>query len=134
MTDLRMIRSPRLNHAEYADAAIVRTNQEVVFMAGLCPLDGGGQVVARGNIAAQTRQALANMDEVLSRCRVELEDVAFLRVLVVATAPEHLGTAWTEVRDHFGDHDVPSTLQGVSVLGYSGQLVEIEPIAVRSPL
>lgn len=30
------------------------------------------------------------------------------------------------------DHDVPSTLLGVAVLGYPGQLVEIEAVAVAS--
>lgn len=133
MTDLRLIRSPRLKHAEYADAAIFRANQEIIYMAGLCPLDGDGHVIAPGDIAAQARQALSNMDEVLNRCGVDVEDVAFLRVLVVASEPEHLGAAWTVVRDHFGDHDVPATLQGVPVLGYPEQLVEIEPIAVRAP-
>jgi hypothetical protein len=31
--------------------------------------------------------------------------------------------------DSFGDHDVPSTLMGVTVLGYQEQLVEIEAVA-----
>ena len=35
-----------------------------------------------------------------------------------------------EVAAAFGDHDVPSTLLGVTVLGYPEQLVEIEAIAV----
>jgi hypothetical protein len=33
------------------------------------------------------------------------------------------------VRDAFGDHDVPSTLMGVTVLGYQDQLVEIDAVA-----
>jgi hypothetical protein len=33
------------------------------------------------------------------------------------------------VRRHFGDHDPPSTLLGVSVMGYPGQLVEVEAVA-----
>lgn len=32
-------------------------------------------------------------------------------------------------RDSFGDHDVPSTLLGVTVLGYDDQLVAIEAVA-----
>jgi hypothetical protein len=36
---------------------------------------------------------------------------------------------WAVVRDAFGEHDVPSTLMGVTVLGYEDQLVEIEAIA-----
>lgn len=133
VTELRLIRSPRLSHAEYADAAIIRANHEVIYMAGACPLGSDGRVVAPGDIAAQTRQALFNMAEVLSACHVDLEDVAFLRVLVVATKPEHLGGAWTVVREYFGEHLVPATLQGVPVLGYPEQLVEIEPIAARLP-
>jgi enamine deaminase RidA (YjgF/YER057c/UK114 family) len=112
----------------------LRPDSEVVFLAGACPVDENGVVVAPGDIAAQTRKALENMDAVLARCQVALEDVAFLRVLVVADQPESLGLAWTVVREHFGNHEAPATLQGVSVLGYLHQLVEIEPIAARSPL
>ena len=37
--------------------------------------------------------------------------------------------AWELVRDSFGTHDVPSTLMGVTVLGYKDQLVQIEAVA-----
>ncbi len=33
------------------------------------------------------------------------------------------------MRDAFGEHDVPSTLMGVTVLGYDDQLVELEAVA-----
>ena len=39
--------------------------------------------------------------------------------------------AWDVVREAFGDHDAPSTPLGVTVLGYPGQLVEVEAVAVR---
>ena len=39
------------------------------------------------------------------------------------------GLTWEVVRDAFGHHDVPSTLIGVTVLGYDHQLVEVEAIA-----
>ena len=42
---------------------------------------------------------------------------------------EDLVTAWTVVHDAFGQHEVPSTLHGVTVLGYPDQLVEIEAVA-----
>ena len=127
------VRSPELTHADYADASIVRADSEVVFLAGACPLDSHGVVVAPGDIAAQTRKALANMDVALSDCRVALQDVAFLRVMVVASTSEDLGVAWKVVKDHFGHHDVPATLQGASVLGYADQLVEIEAVGTREP-
>ena len=130
---MRLVRVSSMSHAEYADASIVRADNEVIFLAGACPLDETGVVVAPGDVAAQTRKALENMDAVLARCEVALEDVAFLRVLVATDQRESLGAAWTVVREHFGSYDVPATLQGVSVLGYPDQLVEIEPIAARSP-
>ena len=34
------------------------------------------------------------------------------------------------VRAAFGDHDAPSTLLGVAMLGYPDQLVEVEAVAV----
>jgi enamine deaminase RidA (YjgF/YER057c/UK114 family) len=40
--------------------------------------------------------------------------------------------AWNVVRRHFADHDAPSTLLGVSVLGYRDQLVEVEAVAVTA--
>jgi len=41
-----------------------------------------------------------------------------------------LVSAWEVISAAFGDHDPPSTLLGVSVLGYNNQLVEVEAIAV----
>jgi hypothetical protein len=35
------------------------------------------------------------------------------------------------VREAFGRHAAPSTLVGVTVLGYPDQLVEVEAVAVR---
>jgi enamine deaminase RidA (YjgF/YER057c/UK114 family) len=58
-----------------------------------------------------------------------LEDVISTRVLVASTKRDDLVTAWAMVRDAFGDHDVPSTLMGVTVLGYADQLVEVEAVA-----
>ncbi len=38
--------------------------------------------------------------------------------------------AWDVVREAFGEHDAPSTLVGVTVLGWPDQLVEVEAVAV----
>jgi len=58
-----------------------------------------------------------------------ISDVISTRVLVASTDRADLGAVWTVVRDAFGSHDVPSTLTGVTVLGYPDQLVEIEAVA-----
>lgn len=56
-------------------------------------------------------------------------DVIGTRVLVASSAQRDLVTAWDIIHAAFGAHDVPSTLLGVTVLGYDDQLVEIEAIA-----
>lgn len=41
-----------------------------------------------------------------------------------------LVAAWDVVRARFGEHDPPSTLLEVALLGYPGQLVEVDAVAV----
>jgi enamine deaminase RidA (YjgF/YER057c/UK114 family) len=54
-------------------------------------------------------------------------------VFVASAERADLVAAWDVVRAAFGDHDAPSTLLGVTVLGWPGQLVEIEAVAVAAP-
>ena len=60
----------------------------------------------------------------------ELADVAKSTVFVASGHRDDLVAAWDVVARHFGDHDAPSTLLGVAVLGYPHQLVEVEAVAV----
>ena len=69
------------------------------------------------------------MQAALTASGASLQDVISTRVLVASARREDLVAAWAVVRDSFGDHDVPSTLMGVTVLGYKDQLVEIEAVA-----
>lgn len=69
------------------------------------------------------------MRTALAAAGASLEDVISTRVLVASTRQEDLVTAWAVVRAAFGEHDAPSTLLGVTVLGYADQLVEIEAVA-----
>jgi hypothetical protein len=56
---------------------------------------------------------------------------AYAAVAPPGSADQHdLIEVWEVVHAAFGDHDPPSTLLGVTVLGYSGQLVEIEAVAL----
>lgn len=61
-----------------------------------------------------------------------LTDAVKTTIYVASTDRADLVRAWGVIRAAFGDHDAPSTLLGVSVLGYPDQLVEIEAIAVAA--
>lgn len=128
---VHLIRSPSLfPGAPYAYAATT-PDAGLVFTAGACPLDEHGTVVAPGDIAAQTRRALANLRAALADSRATFQDVVKTTVYVASNDRADLVTAWHEVAAAFGDHDAPSTLLGVTVLGYPDQLVEIEAVAAR---
>lgn len=57
------------------------------------------------------------------------EDILSTRILVASSRQEGLAGAWEAVPDSFGQHAVPSTLLGVTVLGYKDQPLEIEAVA-----
>jgi len=127
---VNLVRSTRLfPGAPYAYAA--RASQgDLVFTAGACPLDEQGRVVAAGDVRAQTRQALHNLLIALEDSGAAIGDVLKTTVYVASGDRGDLVAAWDEVAAFFGGHDSPSTLLGVTVLGYSDQLVEIEAIAI----
>src|SRR3954451_14509057 len=117
--------------APYAYAAVAGPG-EFVFTAGACPLDADGKTVAVGDVAGQAHQVVANLVTALHAAGAQLTDVVKTTVYVASPRRSDLGTAWDVVHGAFGDHEVPSTLLGVTVLGYHDQLVRLEAIASAS--
>lgn len=127
---VKLIRSSKLSdRAEYAYAATAPADARLIFLAGSCPLNADGSTAAVGDYLGQARKCLENMNVALEAAGASIGDVISTRVLVATTKQSDLGAVWSVVRDTFGEHDVPSTLLGVTVLGYDDQLVEIEAIA-----
>jgi enamine deaminase RidA (YjgF/YER057c/UK114 family) len=127
-----LIRAERLwAGVPYAYAAIAQPG-DLVFTAGACPLDEDGVIVAPGDVGLQARQAVANLAEALRAAGSSLSDVLKTTIYVASRDQGDLVTAWDVIRNAFGEHDAPSTLLGVAVLGYTGQLVEIEAVAVAT--
>jgi enamine deaminase RidA (YjgF/YER057c/UK114 family) len=125
-----LIRSAALSDvAQYAYAATAPAGSRLIFLAGACPLNEDGSTAAAGDYAGQAAKCLENMRLALAAAGATLRDVISTRVLVATTRQDDLVAAWQVVRDTFGEHDVPSTLVGVTVLGYTDQLVEIESVA-----
>lgn len=111
------------------DYASLAPSGTLLFTAGACPLDAEGKVVAPGDFEAQARQALDNLDATLTAAGSRLSDVLKTTVYVAATDRSELLRVWAVVEERFAPARPPSTLLGVSVLGYRDQLVEIEAIA-----
>lgn len=111
----------------YAHVAVA--SGRLVFTAGAVPVDASGQLVGRDDVAAQTHQVIANLLAQLAAGGASAADVAKMTVYVVADDPAPLSAVWDVVRES-PLAGAPSTLLGVSALGYRGQLVEIEAVAV----
>jgi enamine deaminase RidA (YjgF/YER057c/UK114 family) len=99
----------------------------LVFAAGACPLDAEGRTVGAGDLEAQAALAADNLLEALAEAGATRDDLLKSTIYVVAESRADLVRVWTVVSDRLGR--TPSTLLGVSLLGYPDQLVEIEAIA-----
>lgn len=127
---VRLLRSATLTDlVPYAYAATAPADARLVLLAGACPLDDAGRTIAVGDPVGQAEACMATVRQALADAGAGLEDVLFVRVLVATTERRDLSAVWDVVHDAFGEHEVPGTLQGVTVLGWPDQLVEVEAIA-----
>ena len=99
----------------------------LVFTAGACPLDDDGRVVAAGDRGIQASKCVDNLLAALAEREASAGDLLKTTIFVVADSREDLVGVWEVVEARLGR--IPSTLLGVSLLGYPDQLVEIEAIA-----
>jgi enamine deaminase RidA (YjgF/YER057c/UK114 family) len=95
-------------------------------------LDEDGTVVGAGDYEAQARAALKNLRTALEAAGSSFEHVVKSTVYVASADRADLVRVWRVVEESFAPARPPSTLLGVAALGYDGQLVEIEAVAVRS--
>jgi enamine deaminase RidA (YjgF/YER057c/UK114 family) len=110
---------------------VVTTSGRLAFIAGQIGVDADGQLVGPGDLAAQTRQALQNMQSILGAVGASWSDVVRLGWYVTDIA--NLQTI-RDRRDEFlrpnlGDQPNPaSTLVQVASLFRPEFLVEVEAV------
>ena len=116
--------------APYEYAAVSPGGARLVFAAGACPLNDAGGVVAPGDYAEQARIAVSNLGVALKAAGSGLDRVVKSTVHVASADRAQLVRVWRVVEEAFAPARPPSTLLGVAALGYEGQLVEIEAVAL----
>lgn len=103
-----------------------------LFVAGQVPLDQAGTLIAPGDVGAQATACLENLRRVLGAHGFDERDVRHLSIHVVGNQ-QSLSMAWQRVLSWFDGDVPPATLLGASLLGYVGQLVEVDAVIVRRP-
>jgi enamine deaminase RidA (YjgF/YER057c/UK114 family) len=125
---IERITAPGLSQPPGYSHAVVARAGRLITTAGAVPLDSEGNLVGPGDLVAQARQVLNNLELALGSVGAEGSDVLKTTVYVVSESREDLATVWRVVQESVVA-DAASTLLGLSLLGYEGQLVEIEAIA-----
>ncbi|MBI2766656.1 MAG: RidA family protein [Chloroflexi bacterium] len=126
--------TPGLHPARgYSHVAVTPPGARTIYIAGQIALDANDNLVGEGDLAAQLRQALANLQLALGAAGATLADVVKLNTYVVALEPSHRAIIRDVRAEFFGQGPYPaSTLVGVTALALPGLMVEVEAIAALS--
>jgi enamine deaminase RidA (YjgF/YER057c/UK114 family) len=103
----------------------------LLHLSGQVAWDKDNQLVGGADLAAQTRQALANLKGVLADQGLGPADLVRIRTYVVNHTPDKIGPVAGEMMDFFGDAmPCANTWIGVQGLALPEFLVEIEGTAL----
>jgi reactive intermediate/imine deaminase len=119
--------SPPFGYSHVVEAPAGTT----VYISGQVPFDAEGQLVGRGDFAAQTRQVFENLTRALEAADAAWSDVVKLDYFLRDV--DQIG-AVRAIRDEYVDTANPpaSTLVEVSSLFSPDVLVEIQAIAIKA--
>ena len=109
---------------------VVATGSRMVFISGQMPEDAEGNLVAPNDVAAQARQAFANLGRALQAVGAVPEQVARITIYVVGHRAEYLPLISEARIAAFGDYKPADTIVGVESLAEPGYVFEVEAIAV----
>jgi enamine deaminase RidA (YjgF/YER057c/UK114 family) len=95
-----------------------------VYVSAMVPLDSAGRLIGAGDLAAQTRQVLANLGAVMRAARGVPGDVVRATVYVRDLTPEKVAVIRREVLDGL-DHATPPALTVVGVSAFAEPGIEV---------
>jgi enamine deaminase RidA (YjgF/YER057c/UK114 family) len=130
MSTLELINPDDLPTPQTYTHVVVATGSRVVFVAGQEPEDENGDLVGRGDLAAQARQVFANLGRALAAAGARPEQVAKITIFVANYRREQLPVIEAGRVALFGDHKPADTLVGVETLSNPDFLIEVDAIAV----
>lgn len=115
----------------FTQAVVVSGPHKTVYVGGQNAVDGStGQIVGRGDLAAQTRQVFVNLRAALGAAGAGLEHVVKWGVYVVQGHDPRRAFAVSQAE--WGERPNPPTLSVLTVAGLANPefLIEIDAVAV----
>jgi enamine deaminase RidA (YjgF/YER057c/UK114 family) len=114
----------------FSNVVVVEGNVRTVHIGGQDAVNGSGEIVGKGDIAAQTEQVLANVRAALAAGGARPEHVIKWNIYVVEGQPLQAGfaafrNAWPEV-----PNPPAITAAFVSALAHPDFLVEMDAVAI----
>ncbi len=101
---------------------------KMLFIAGQVALDGDGNIIGEGDMAAQLRQVFENLKSVLASEGADFSNI--VKINIFTTDIDALRRSFDIRSEYFGGHSPASTLVQIERLARPVFLVEIEAIAI----
>jgi enamine deaminase RidA (YjgF/YER057c/UK114 family) len=121
-----LVRSPAFSHV-----AVVPPGATTVYIAGQNAVAGDGTLVGGDDIAAQTRQVMANLQVALAAAGAGVQDLVMMTILVVDGVD--LATAYPVAAAGLSGAAPPVVVVRVAGLAVPGALVEVSAVAAVTP-
>lgn len=99
-----------------------------IYVSGQFSHDMQGAFVGAGDIEAQTRQTLENLDRVLEGFGATKSNLAYVEVYLTDVR-EHFEPCIQIFKEYMGQHRPAGSLIGVTALAFPEQLIEISAVA-----
>ncbi len=127
MTDRRRISSGSPYEPKIGFSRAVRAG-DTVYVSGTVAWGEDGRLVGEGDVYAQAKQAIANIEKALIEAGASLNDVVRTRIYLIDIS--RLEEAARAHGEAFGEVRPASSMVEVSALAEPQILVEVEAIAV----
>lgn len=112
----------------FSHGVLVEGGEKILFIAGQLALDKEGNFVG-GNLVEQYRMAMDNLGAVLKEAGAKWRNVV-KATAYVTNRPKSIRELVKITKRYFTDEFPAGTLVEVKGLGFPGQLIEIDAIAV----
>jgi len=113
----------------YSHVTVI-TSARQIHVSGQIAMNAAGEIVGKGDLAAQTVQVYENLGHALAAAGAKLSDVFKIVTYVVNLTPDKVAQVRAARARFVGDGPFPaSTMVGVTGLVHPDLLIEIEAIA-----